>query len=545
MSQIVIADTEYGKVQGIRTKSALNQSYISFLGIPYAQKPIGNLRFKDPQKPSPWNEVLQACEEKSGCLSIDEFQKSLVGSEDCLYLNIFTKDVRPKNPYPVIVYIHGGAFRSGSSSLSLYKPDYLLMADVLVVTFNYRVGPLGFLYLDDSKLNVPGNAGLKDQLMTLNFVKDNIKSFGGDPDNITLMGHSAGGGSVSWHCLSDISRNLFARAIIMSGSALNTWAITPKREWALRLAKALGYDGNDCDEGYILDFLQNADPVKMIEEQKRLIRPEESGKITFPFAPHIEPYVTSNTFIAKHPIDLVKTAWSNEIDILIGGTSDEGLMYLQVIREIPNFLASLKLKNMVPEDVTELSDDDPIRLHFAEKLQQTYYSSSCRDSTKDELAFCKLQTDKTFWHGLQRIVQGRQNSGGKGKTYLYRFAVDSPTQNHYKINRYGPDLRGVCHADEISYLFKNIYGDVPERASMEFKAIERFVSVITSFAIAGHPNANIINADMENVTFKPVDSKCPPFKCLNFAENLTFGYHPDLERLAVWDSIYTETNSKL
>lgn len=91
------------------------------------------------------------------------------------------------------------------------------------------------------------------------------------------------------------------------------------------------------------------------------------------------------------------------------------------------------------------------------------------------MGYFQIQTDKNFWHGMQRLVQGRQNANGNGKTYLYRFAVDSPTFNHYRISRFGPTLRGVCHADELSYLFKNKYGDVPEKDSMEFKTIQRFV----------------------------------------------------------------------
>lgn len=87
----------------------------------------------------------------------------------------------------------------------------------------------------------------------------------------------------------------------------------------------------------------------------------------------------------------------------------------------------------------------------------------------------QLQGDKHFWHGLQRLIHSRQNSSGCGKTYLYRFAVESPTQNHFKINRFGADVPGVCHGDEISYLFKNKYGDVPNRNTIEFKSIERFV----------------------------------------------------------------------
>jgi carboxylesterase type B len=350
-------------------------------------------------KPNSWNDILDATQEKSHCYGIDSITKEVTGSEDGLYLNIFTKDVNPSKPFPVMVYIHGGAFLGGSSALKSYSPDYFLMADVVLVTFNYRVGPLGFLHLDDPSLEVPGNAGLKDQLMALKFVKENIMNFGGDVNNITLLGHSAGGASVSWHCISDISRNLFHRAIIMSGCALNLWAFTPKRDWALRLAKAVGYDDdkNGSNERDILEFLQKADPVKMTEVQKKLIRPDEFGKIDFAFAPHIEPYTTKNSFITTRPIDLVRKAWSNNIDILIGGTSDEGIMYLEALRAMPNLLASLKLKNMVPVDVSELSSDDPIRLNFAEKLQQAYYSSSSSDPTKDELAFCTVSISDFYF----------------------------------------------------------------------------------------------------------------------------------------------------
>jgi carboxylesterase type B len=87
----------------------------------------------------------------------------------------------------------------------------------------------------------------------------------------------------------------------------------------------------------------------------------------------------------------------------------------------------------------------------------------------------QIKTDQVFWHGLQRTIQGRQNSGGSGKTFVYRFGVDSATQNHFRIRRLGPDVRGVCHADDISYLFKNIFGGVPAEGSVELKTIQRFV----------------------------------------------------------------------
>lgn len=315
-------------------------------------------------------------------------------------MNIFTKNIKPKKLYPVMVYIHGGAFYGGGSSLDLYGPDFILMSDVILVTFNYRVGPHGFLYINDKNLEVPGNAGLKDQLMVLKFVKENIKNFGGDSENITLFGHSAGGGSVSWHCMSEQSKGLFKKAIIMSGCVMNSWAFTPHRDWAQRLAKACGFGGNLEDEKDVLHYLQNSDPSKMIQVQRSILRPEEFGKISFAFAPHVEPYTTNDTFISEHPINLVRSAWSNEIDILIGGTSDEGLMYLETLRDMPNLLPSLKLENLLPAEVGDLPPDDPIRLRFAEKLLQTYYSSSAgiSDPKKDELAFCKVIIEKkTFF----------------------------------------------------------------------------------------------------------------------------------------------------
>lgn len=327
-------------------------------------------------------------------MGLDAVTKKAVGSEDGLYMNIFTKNTNPHKLSPVMVYIHGGAFYGGSSRLEIYSPDYLLMSDIVVVTFNYRVGPLGFLYLNDPELDTPGNAGLKDQLMVLKFVRDNIKNFGGDPNNVTLFGHSAGGCSVSWHCVSEKSRGLFHRGIIMSGCVMNQWALTPQRDWAMRLAKALGYSDSNEDEKSLLQFLQNADPVKMIEVQRTLIRADELGKISFAFAPHIEPYTSSNTLIPQPPIDLIRSAWSNEIDILIGGTCDEGLMFLETLREMPSLLTN-QPKNIVLPEITNLSYDDPIRMRFVEKLREIYYPSSSSEEVNlsvsaNELAFCKV-----------------------------------------------------------------------------------------------------------------------------------------------------------
>lgn len=286
------------------------------------------------------------------------------------------------------MYIHGGSFISGSNTTDLLSPDFLLMADVVLVTINYRLGALGFLSLEDESLNVPGNAALKDQVMAMKFVKENIRNFGGDPDNSCLFGHSAGGGSVSWHCVSEMSKGLFQKAVIMSGCVLNKFAIVPKRDWANRLARKLGYDGNGKDKD-ILEFLQQADPIKIVEVQETIVRPEEKGRMSHPFGPHIEPYSNSETFNCELPIDLVRKAWSNDIDILLGVTSDEGIMILEYYNQAPMMLKMVKLENMAPAELS-IADDDPIRVTLAKKLKQIYYPLDT-DPTEDVMAFGQVQ----------------------------------------------------------------------------------------------------------------------------------------------------------
>lgn len=367
---------------------------------------------KDPLPPDSWNCVYDATEEKSCSVSESFYLKRIVGSEDCLFLNIFTKSLKPAKLQPVMIYIHGGGFNSGSSSIDSLGPDHLLMADVVVVTMNYRLGALGFLSFTSRELEVPGNAALKDQLMAIKFVKNNIENFGGDPDNITLFGQSAGGSSVSWHCVSEQSKGLFRKAIIMSGCVLNKFSLTPQRDWANRLARKLGYEGSETDEEAILDWLRHADPVEIVRVQDSLLEPGERGKISMAFAPHIEPYETDQTFIREQPLDLVRKAWSNRIDVLIGGTSHEGLMYLEYIQQSPALIRQLKLADMVPTELS-LCGDDPLRASFAEKLRAAYYPSG-EDPAVDEMGFCEVKLSDvvfvSFHSPLHSPVQSQDES---------------------------------------------------------------------------------------------------------------------------------------
>lgn len=255
------------------------------------------------------------------------------------------------------------------------------------------------------------------------------------------------------------------------------------------MARKLGYEGGEADKD-VLRFLQEADPVRVSELQNSIIKKEDN--VYLAFGPHIEPYVTKDTFIDKAPIEMMKTSWGNDIDILIGCTSHEGFNNLTTLKADPTILENLTLESVLPSELN-LSEDDPKRLELAAKLLKMYYPSS--DPKKDETAYCKVGSvisfnlkafivliyfiqmngDKLLVHNLQRLIESRQNAEVKGKTYFYRFAFDSPVHNLFRLKRNRPDVRGVLHADELSYYFKHNYGPMVERPSKEFTTIQRFV----------------------------------------------------------------------
>ncbi|XP_045769192.1 acetylcholinesterase-like isoform X3 [Maniola jurtina] len=180
-----------GVLEGDVDLNPYGSPFFSFKGIPYAEPPVGDLRFKAPQPKTPWEGVRSAKEHASKCYQyhlMPNESASSIGSEDCLYLNVYTPNLVPINPLPVMVWIHGGGFMIGGGDND--GPQFLLRKDVILVTINYRLEILGFLSLDTE--DIPGNAGMKDQVAALRWVKENIRKFGGDPDNITIFGESAG-----------------------------------------------------------------------------------------------------------------------------------------------------------------------------------------------------------------------------------------------------------------------------------------------------------------------------------------------------------------
>lgn len=230
--------TSYGLVSGIRKNKVL-----IFKGIPFATPPLGDLRWKAPQNPKPWTGVKK-CDKFSAspyqnkpmpfyCWSKEFIAPPEPLSEDCLYLNIWTPDQKTNRKMPVFVWIYGGGFNSGSAACDIYDGESYAKNGVLFVSINYRVGPFGFLAhseLSSEQNNASGNYGIMDQIQALKWIKDNISNFGGDPNNVTIAGQSAGSMSVNALIASKKAKGLFNKAILQSGGLLNNSISTPRSQ---------------------------------------------------------------------------------------------------------------------------------------------------------------------------------------------------------------------------------------------------------------------------------------------------------------------------
>lgn len=279
-------NVEQGVVSGVKENASEGIQFYSFKGIPYAKPPE---RFKDAEKLDKFSvPVLDCSKERDVCFQKNTFGAGFIGSEDCLFLNVYS----PKLPddeskkLPVMVFIHGGAYQWGDGNSTLYSPEYLVNEGVVIVTLNYRLHVLGFSCLPGAGIN--GNAGLKDQLLALKWVNENIAHFNGDPENVTLFGESAGAASVHLHILSPKSRKYFHKAICQSGTAFGDWAF--KKDVVERtrlLGKFLGCKGESDLEIY--ETLKNADLTKIQSDVMKVITPDEKRRsLPFIFKPTVE-----------------------------------------------------------------------------------------------------------------------------------------------------------------------------------------------------------------------------------------------------------------
>ncbi|XP_049955853.1 esterase FE4-like [Schistocerca serialis cubense] len=323
-SNYVTIQTSLGSLRGQAEQSVSGQTMYTFKGVPYAEPPVGTLRFQPPVAKQPWDGVRDALAAGSMCVQLDTAADR--GQEDCLFLNVYTPELPAETTTlrPVMVFIHGGGFVNGAGIT--YGPDYFVEAGVVIVTINYRLGPLGFLSTED--LVVPGNMGMKDQVQALRWVQQNIAVFGGDPNSVTIFGQSAGGASVHYLVLSPLAKGLFHKAIAESGAALNPWAFARNtRDRAYRLAQSFGYSGsNNTTE--IVQFLLTVDAYQLVSNPYAALPMEDiMGIFQMVFVPSVEPQ-HDGAFLTAEPTELLSQGLYNDVPYMTGGTSAECLFYV-------------------------------------------------------------------------------------------------------------------------------------------------------------------------------------------------------------------------
>ncbi|XP_065225806.1 esterase FE4-like [Planococcus citri] len=483
----LIVEVKQGKLRGKRNTSVLSgKRFCTFSGIPYGKPPVGDLRFRPPELAEKWEGILDATCEKNICIQRNEFVGGDInGSEDCLYLNINTPQDPSiiRTPKAVMVFIHGGGYHFGSGSERWYSADYLVEQDVVVVTVNYRLHALGFLNLGIPEC--PGNVGLKDLVLALKWIKENITQFGGDADNITIFGESAGASSVQFLMISPLAKGLFDKAILQSGFALVSCVLSHDYESiAKELGKRLNFRGGSVYE--LLDFLKKQDASKLTLASN-LMRLEHIQKhpgraMSGLFVPSIET-VKDGAFLPDTPENLLESA--DPIPTIYGVNNKEGILFCELAS--PTTMAKLRsdfsiiLKNNFQIPSAYLPD-------LSEKVQKYYFGYKKVDFS-DELF--DLYTD-LFSYRLYDSIEKLSKSSNP--PFVYEFCYDGNLNIYKKMFAGGvfPKAKGACHADELPYIFSmKVLPKALPLIGDDLKVIQNMTSFWANFAKTGVPDEDL------------------------------------------------------
>lgn len=413
---------------------------LSFKGIPYAKAPVGELRWKAPQAPEASGETFQAADFGKSCLQYEwpsePASYNEIG-EDCLTLNIWTKDLTTDGK-PVMVYFHGGSYAWGGTSDPLYNGQYFVdrNEDIIIVTANYRIGMMGFVDFS----HVEGGEdfpdapvlGLLDQIQALKWVQENITAFGGDPNNVTIFGESAGAGSTSLLLVIDEAKGLFQKCIAQSGNL----SMTCTQE--------------ELDEGGMTEILleltgaQNMDDLMAIPEEELIeyyLTPLDEDETCLNDL--YNPPLRGGSLIPEDPYQALLDGASKDVIFLTGTNSNEWNYWIE----------EMGMENMQEgAAVYEASIIDPM-LEFV-RTSATAEENALVDQ------FLALQADKEpLWAKTEfcndlafrvpAITAVTNHTKAGGVSYLYYFAKDS-----------GLEMLGACHASEVAYVFHNLRDDL-------------------------------------------------------------------------------------
>jgi para-nitrobenzyl esterase len=440
-----------GQLQG----AALEKGGAVFKGVPFAEPPVGALRWREPAPVKPWNGVRDAMAFGSPCTQSPQLNRAgIVAKEDCLYLNVWTPEWPIRSKKPVMVWVPGGGNYFGSGSTPTFDGESLASHGVVLVTMNYRLGSLGFFshpaLSQESPHHASGNQGILDQIAALTWVRDNIANFGGDPENVTVFGESAGSLDVSVLMTSSLSRGLFKRVIGESGSVVGLGAPLALAQsekngesTATRWGLAAGASLNDM----------------------RAVSAEDIVKADPNFAPtHPDLGITVDGYVfPKSPAAVFVAGEEHPVALLHGNSARE---------RVPNTNPPDDLKKAISDNYGPLSDR-AWAVYSRAPTDASYGTAA--DQWADDISFRCAAVAQVAWH-----------AAAGNPTYQYEFARVPA----------GRESEGATHASELAYVFgtldRGFIAVVGPRLS-GFSNIDRQVSdqmqqYWTNFAKTGDPN---------------------------------------------------------
>ncbi|XP_065167848.1 esterase B1-like [Atheta coriaria] len=423
-----------------------------------------------------------------------------------------------------MVYIHGGGYYVGSGNSLSYGPEFLMTEDIVLVTVDYRLGYLGALSFEDQTQGVPGNAHLKDQVMALQWIQENIEHFGGDPHLVTIFGESVGGASVHMLMLSPMSKGLVHRVIAQSGCALNTWN-----------RGNLG-TGNKIAEIFKIDEKSTADIIKKLQQipmkefVTKIQSPGELGvrvDVPIDYSPVIETQTNEPAFIPKPIIEMISEA-SNNVPLMLGYNNNDTLIF-QVQKRLYTGTAFIfdNLNETIPADL-DLSHDE--RLNLLASIKDTFFKNGQIDLTTNIGAISEYGLGPWFVTGYLQSIQ--KHLAANHNVYFYVLSSDTTLNFFKRMHPVTGTYPGASHMDELGYLFRTPYAPCFKRDSLEEKSFRQAVKVWTNFARYGKPASeedtfkSIKITDLNDIVYiniindKVVNSNEPHKKVWDFWRNV-------------------------
>nr|ANS53406.1 esterase 6 [Sitophilus oryzae] len=497
-----------------------NKLYYAYQGIPYAKPPVGDLRFADPVPPEHWILPKLTISDQSRCLQLS--LKSF-SSEDCLYMNVYSPTNNASAKLPVMVWIYGGFFLFGDGDYKDLGPDYFLEQDVVFVDFNYRLGVLGFLSTADEAAS--GNWALKDQILALKWVQDNIENFGGDKNSVTLFGQSAGAGASSYLSLMPETKGLFHKVILQSGSALNLWSLARQpRRAAFAVGNFYGIDTNDSktlvEELRKVDAL-NLTVVGLSEDLRETI--EENPRDGLIFGPVIEPS-HDGAVVTWKSYEKMASGDFNQVPYMMGFTSQEGGQTVEVIDWIKLYILATFDADPVKLVPICMNINDTTSKNAVSLFIKTHYFGIIPAAFSDEEIIQYISDDQF----VRPVYQSAKLMSQYTDVYLYRFSYLGDV---YKSTRSTTD---VYHAEELNYLFK--IADNPQLTSTDdLKVRKQLIKLWTNFAKYSNPTPQL-DFDFNLAIWDKVDSN--NIRYLDIGNYLAMSSNLTQYSLDFWQELY-------